>query len=207
MDLHAPQIQGFFHMPVDHIMGAPILSSYYVSSSFLDEDLIVVSPDLGSVARTRSFAARLGVPMAIVDKRRSKANVSEVMNIIGDVSDRRCLLVDDMIDTAGTICHAAEALMDAGAKDVYACATHGVLSGPAVERLDKAPIKEIVLLDTIELPAEKYLDKIKVLSVKLLFAEAIERIYQRQPVSPLFDEAPSYVTPIGFQQRMNSLGE
>lgn len=205
MDLHAPQIQGFFHIPVDHIMGAPILSGYFASEGLGGENLVVVSPDLGSVTRTRSFAARLGASMAIIDKRRQRANVSEVMHIIGEVEGKCCLLVDDMVDTAGTLCHAADALMQAGAVEVRACATHGVLSGPAVERLSASPLQEIVLLDTIALPACKRIPKIKVLSVELIFAEAIERIYQRQPVSPLFDEAPVAVRPIGYQERMKAL--
>ena len=205
MDLHAPQIQGFFNVPVDHIMGAPILSGYFAGEGLGGEQLVVVSPDLGSVSRTRSFAARLGASMAIIDKRRQRANVSEVMHIIGDVEGKQCLLVDDMVDTAGTLCHAADALVHAGATEVRACATHGVLSGPAVERLSASPIQQVVLLDTIALPAYKRIPKIKVLSVELIFAEAIERIYQRRPVSPLFDEAPATVRPIGYQERMEAL--
>lgn len=188
MDLHAAQIQGFFDIPVDHLLGVPIHLPYY-NEKFKGEkdDIVVVSPDLGSVTRARNFATRFDAPLAIVDKRRQRANVSEVMNIIGDVRDKRIILVDDMIDTAGTLCNAAKAMIEkGGAKEVYACATHGVLSGPAVERIAESPIKELVFLDTIELPEEKRLDKIKQLPVAPVFAEAIERIYLDKPVSPLF---------------------
>lgn len=189
MDLHCSQIQGFFNIPVDHLLGVPILAPYYVKK-FKDckDDVMVVSPDLGSVTRARNFAQRLGVPFAIVDKRRQRANVCEVMNIIGDVKGKSVILVDDMIDTAGTLCNAAKAILDiGGAKEVYACATHGVLSGPAIERIRDSVIKELVLLDTIALPEEKKLDKIKVLPVAPVFAQAIQRIYADKPVSPLFN--------------------
>lgn len=189
MDLHCSQIQGFFNIPVDHLLGVPILAPYYVEK-FKDckDDVMVVSPDLGSVTRARNFAQRLGVPFAIVDKRRQRANVCEVMNIIGDVKGKSVVLVDDMIDTAGTLCNAAKAILDiGGAKEVYACATHGVLSGPAIERIRDSVIKELVLLDTIALPEEKKLDKIKVLPVAPVFAQAIQRIYADKPVSPLFN--------------------
>ncbi len=187
MDLHAPQIQGFFNIPVDHLLGAPILSSF-LKERIGDEtdDYVIVSPDLGSVTRARNFAARIGCPLAIVDKRRQKANVCEVMNIIGDVKGKKVVLVDDMIDTAGTLCNAACAIMDKGAKEVNACATHAVLSGPAIERIKESPIKELVLLDTIPLAPEKHLDNFTILPVAPLFAEAIERIYEDKPVSPMF---------------------
>lgn len=187
MDLHAAQIQGFFDIPVDHLLGVPILTPYFCER-FKDirEEFVVVSPDLGSVTRARNFANRFEAPIAIVDKRRQKANVCEVMNIIGDVKDKRVVLVDDMIDTAGTLCNAAAALMEHGAKEVYACATHGVLSGPAIERIKNSVIKEVVLLDTIALPEEKQLDNIIQLPVAPVFAEAIARIYDDKPVSPLF---------------------
>ncbi|MGI5959675.1 MAG: ribose-phosphate pyrophosphokinase [Massiliimalia sp.] len=188
MDLHAPQIQGFFDIPVDHLLGVPILAPHFIEK-FGDnkEDLVVVSPDLGSVTRARNFATRLEVPLAIVDKRRQRANVSEVMNIIGNVEGKRVILVDDMIDTAGTLCNAAKAIIEVGgAKEVTACATHGVLSGPAIERIQNSVIKEVVLLDTIELPEEKKIDKITQLKVGPVFAEAIARIYEDKPVSPLF---------------------
>lgn len=188
MDLHAPQIQGFFNIPVDHLLGVPILVPYYNEKfAGCKENVVVVSPDFGSVTRARNFASRFESPIAIVDKRRQRANVSEVMNIIGDVKGKRVILVDDMIDTAGTLCNAAKAMLEiGGATEVYACATHGVLSGPAVERIEQSPIKELVLLDTIEVPEEKQLDKIKFLPVAPVFAEAIERVYLDKPVSPLF---------------------
>ncbi len=188
MDLHAPQIQGFFNIPVDNLLGVPILAPFfcdYFKESH--EEFVVVSPDLGSVTRARNFAAKFDAPLAIVDKRRQKANVSEVMNIIGDVRGKRVILVDDMIDTAGTLCNSAKAIVEVGgAKEVYACATHGVLSGPAIERIQESPIKELIILDTIKLPEEKKIDKIKTIPVAPVFAEAIERIYEDKPVSPLF---------------------
>ncbi len=186
MDLHAPQIQGFFNIPVDHLLGNPILYRYYASKFEHDQDVVVVSPDLGSVTRVRNFAAYLDAPLAIIDKRRPKANVSEVMNIIGNIEGKKVILVDDMIDTAGTISQGANALMERGAKEVHACCTHGVLSGPAIERIKASVIKELVVLDTIPLPEEKRLDKIKVLSVAPVFAEAIERIHDNLSVSTLF---------------------
>ena len=187
MDLHAPQIQGFFDIPVDHLLGVPILVPHFIEK-FKDckGDIVVVSPDLGSVTRARKFAERMDTPLAIVDKRRPKANVSEVMNIIGDVKDKTVILVDDMIDTAGTLCNGANAIVEkGGAKEVYACATHGVLSGPAIERIEKSAIKELVLLDTIPL-GDKKCSKIQMIPVAPVFAEAIERIYEDKPVSPLF---------------------
>ncbi len=189
MDLHCPQIQGFFNIPVDHLLGVPLLAPHF-SEKFKDnkDNCVVVSPDLGSVTRARNFALRFGAPLAIVDKRRQKANVSEVMNIIGDVKDKTVILVDDMIDTAGTLCNAAKAIIEVGgAKEVYACATHGVLSGPAIERIQNSVIKELILLDTIELPEEKKIDKISLLPVAPIFAQAIQRIYADKPVSPLFN--------------------
>ncbi len=185
MDLHAAQIQGFFDIPVDHLLGGPLLYKYFENK--VDEDFIVVSPDIGSVSRARNVAAKLNCPMAIVDKRRPKANQIEVMNIIGDVKGKKCLMVDDMIDTAGTICQGAEALYNNGAKEIYACATHAVLSGPAIERIRDSHITEMVLLDTIPLSEEKKLDKIKVLSVAKLFARAIENIYLDKQMSEIYD--------------------
>ena len=188
MDLHAAQIQGFFNIPVDHLLGGPILALYCKEKfASVRDSLTVVSPDLGSVTRSRSFAQRIDAPIAIVDKRRARANVSEVMNLIGDVRDKTVLLVDDMIDTAGTLCNAAAAVIEkGGAKEVYACATHGVLSGPAIERIEQSPIKELVLLDTVPLCKEKRLDKITLLSCAPVFAEAIERIYADKPMSTMF---------------------
>ncbi len=188
MDLHAAQIQGFFDIPVDHLLGVPLLAPYFAQKFAGDmDDIMVVSPDFGSVTRARNFAQRIDAPIAIVDKRRQKANVCEVMNIIGDVKDKRVILVDDMIDTAGTLCNAANALVEkGGAKEVYACATHGVLSGPAMERIQNSVIKEVVLLDTVPIPQDKMIDKIVTLPVGEVFAEAIERIYEDKPMSTMF---------------------
>ncbi|HAG43261.1 MAG TPA: ribose-phosphate diphosphokinase [Clostridium sp.] len=188
MDLHAAQIQGYFNIPVDNLMGAPILAKYFIENGFKDvDDVVVVSPDLGSVSRARKFADRLNAPIAIIDKRRPKANVSEVMNIIGEIKDKKVILIDDMIDTAGTICNGANALVERGAKEVYACCSHAVLSGPAIERIQASAIKELVMLDTIQLQEEKQIEKIKILSVAPIFAEAIKRIYEDISVSKLFD--------------------
>ncbi len=188
MDLHSPQIQGFFDIPLDHLQGVSILAPYF-KGRFRDnlDNVICVSPDLGSVTRARNFAQRIGTGLAIIDKRRQKANVSEVMNIIGDVKDKTVIIVDDMVDTAGTLCNAAKALIEVGgAKEVYASATHGVLSGVAIERIQNSYIKELVLLDTINIPAFKMIDKIHLLNISSVFAQAIERIYTDKPVSPLF---------------------
>ena len=187
MDLHAAQIQGFFNIPVDHLLGVPILAPYFEERFKDQNDVVVVSPDLGSVTRARKFAERMNAPLAIIDKRRPKANVSEVMNIIGDVKGKRAVIVDDLVDTAGTLCNGAKAIIEVGgATEVYACATHGVLSGPAIERIEQSVIKELVLLDTIALPEEKKIPKITMVPVGPVFAEAIERIYADKPVSPLF---------------------
>ena len=186
LDLHAPQIQGFFDSPVDNLMGAPLLADYFLSNH-LEEDAVVVSPDHGGVTRARKLAEFLGTSIAIVDKRRPKANVAEVMNIIGDVKGKRAILIDDMIDTAGTITLAAQALKDAGATEVYACATHAVLSGPAVDRLNNSVIKSLVLTDSIQQPAEKNLDKMILVSVGPLMGDAIKLIMEHKPMSPLFD--------------------
>lgn len=187
MDLHAAQIQGFFDIPVDHLSGVPVLAPYFAARFPDREHLVVVSPDLGSVSRARKFAEKFDVPLAIIDKRRPKANVSEVMNIIGDVRGKDVIIVDDLIDTAGTLVGAANALAQkGGAREVYACATHGVLSGRAVELIEKSRIRELILLDTIPLADHKRSEKIKTLGVAPVFAQAIERIYQDKPVSPLF---------------------
>ncbi|MEG2499768.1 MAG: ribose-phosphate pyrophosphokinase [Oscillospiraceae bacterium] len=187
MDLHAAQIQGFFDVPVDHMFGAPILLPYFERRFAKNRDnLVVMSPDLGSVTRARTFAERLDVPLAIVDKRRPKANVSEIVNIIGNVEGRDVLIVDDMIDTAGTLCNAAATVKERGAKSVIACATHGVLSGPALERISASALDEVVILDTICLPDEKRIDKIKILTVAPVLAEAVARIYSDKPISSLF---------------------
>ena len=188
MDLHAAQIQGFFDIPMDNLYGNPVFVDYY-AKKFGErcEDMVVVSPDVGSVSRARTFAQKLHMSLAIVDKRRQKANQSEVMNIIGDVAGKDCILFDDMVDTGGSLCNAAKAIVEVGgAKSVYACASHGVLSGPAVERVNASPIKELAFLDTIA-PIEASLsDKIKYLTVAPMFAEAIERIYQEISVSKLW---------------------
>lgn len=188
MDLHAPQIQGFFNIPVDHLLGVPVLAPHFQQkfAHCLDE-VCVMSPDLGSVTRARNFADRIDAPLAIVDKRRPKANVCEVMHIIGDVRDKRVIIVDDMVDTAGTLVNAAKAAVEiGGAKEVYACATHGVLSGPAVERLENSYIKELVLLDTIPIPEEKRGTRVVTLPCAPVFAKAVERIYEDKSVSMLF---------------------
>ena len=185
MDLHAMQIQGFFDIPVDHLLGVPILGDY-----FYEKDLVrpvVVSPDHGGVVRARRLADTLKAPLAIIDKRRPEPNVVEVMNIIGDVRGRTAILIDDMIDTAGTIALAAGALQEAGAVEIYACCTHPVLSGPAYERLENSPLKEVVVTDTIPLREDKVCSKIRVLSVAPLIGEAIMRIHEQKSVSKLFE--------------------
>ena len=191
MDLHASQIQGFFNIPVDHLLGVPILAKAIAGEQFIKEagdDLVIVSPDVGSVGRARQMAQKLNKTLAIVDKRRPKANVMEVMNIIGDVRGKRCLIVDDMIDTAGTITQGAKALVEVGgAADVYACCTHPVLSGPAIERLENSVIEKLFILDTIELPEEKKMDKSISVTVAPIFAEAIAAIFADLPVSKLYD--------------------
>lgn len=188
MDLHSPQIQGFFDIPLDHLQGVPALVPYFKEKfRETENELICLSPDVGSVTRVRNFASRMGVSFAIIDKRRQKANQCEVMNIIGDVKNKTVLIVDDMVDTAGTLCNAAEAVINiGGAKEVYACATHGVLSGPAFERIEKSPIKELVLLDTVPKQQDKWIDKITLVSSGELFAQAIERIYTDRPLSILY---------------------
>ena len=186
MDLHAAQIQGFFNIPVDHLLGSSVLCPYFEERYAGNENLVIVSPDLGSVTRARFYAQKLDAPIAIIDKRRPKANVSEVMNIIGEVDGKDVILLDDMIDTAGTIANAAKALKERGANSIVAVCTHAVLSGPAIERLTEAPIDELICLDTIKLVGDKKFDKVKVLSVAPVFAEAIERIYEDISVSPLF---------------------
>jgi ribose-phosphate pyrophosphokinase len=186
MDLHAAQIQGYFDIPLDHLQGGKILADYFNRKQI--EDLVVVSPDLGSVTRSRKFANTLNgdVPIAIIDKRRPKANVCEVMNIIGEVAGKNVILLDDMIDTAGTIVNAANALKEYGAKDVYACCTHGVLSGPAIERIENSAIDELIVLDTIELPEEKKIDKIQIKTVAPLFGDDIKKIFSNESISMLF---------------------
>lgn len=185
MDLHAGQIQGYFDIPVDHLLGVPILAKYF--TDLVGTETVVVSPDLGGVTRARNFASILDLPIAIIEKRRPKANVSEVMNVIGDIEGKNVIIVDDIADTAGTITKAAKVLKDFGAKHVYAACTHALLSGPAIERIENSPIEKFVITDTIPLPEEKKIDKLETVSVAPLFAEAIRRIYQNESVSKLFD--------------------
>lgn len=184
MDLHEPAIQGFFDIPVDHLPGVPILAQYFREKKF--SEVCVVSPDIGGVGRARSLAERIGAPLAIIDKRRPEANVSEIMHVIGDLQNKTVIMIDDIIDTAGTITQGAQALLDRGAKEVYACCTHPVLSGPAIERLNNSVIKEVVITNTIPLPPEKTISKIKILSVAPLLGEAIIRIHEDLSVSKLF---------------------
>jgi ribose-phosphate pyrophosphokinase len=185
MDLHAGQIQGFFNIPVDHLKSLPILAKYFEQKGLTDA--VVISPDMGGVTRARELAERLQLPIAIIDKRRPEPNVAQVMSIIGKVKGKTVIMLDDIIDTAGTIAKGATALLEHGAKEVYACCTHPVLSGPALERLAAAPITEIVVTNTIPVTVEKKLDKIRVLSVAPLIGDAIIRIHEELSVSKLFD--------------------
>ena len=187
MDLHAGQIQGFFDIPVDHMEGLPILAKYFKKYGFSPEETVVVSPDVGGVKRARGLAKWLNTSLAIIDKRREKANESEVMNLIGDVKGKRAILIDDMIDTAGTICNAAKAIKENGALEVYGCATHAVFSGLAVKRLKESAFKEVVVTDTIQLADEQKFDKLKILSSSEMFAETIKRIVTHEAISDLFE--------------------
>ena len=187
LDLHAPQIQGFFDILIDHLVAVPLLAEHFGTKGFNEEELVIVSPDHGGVTRARKLAERLKAPIAIIDKRRPKPNVAEVMNIVGNVDGKVCILIDDIIDTAGTITIGAEALIKSGAKEVYACCSHPVLSGPAIERIENSPIKELVVTNTIQLTEEKLSPKIQQLSVAKLMADAISRIYENKSVSTLFD--------------------
>lgn len=187
MDLHAAQIQGYFNIPVTHLEGMPVLAKYFMDKHFSSDDLVIVSPDHGSVTRARNFAHYFDCPIAIIDKRRPKANVSEIMNIIGEVDGKVCIMVDDMVDTAGTISNAANALAEMGARAVYAAATHPILSGPAIERIQASAIQEMVLLNTIPVPEEKRSNKITVLSVAPLFAEALRRVHNNESISVLYN--------------------
>jgi len=185
MELHAGQIQGFFDIPLDHLLSMPIIADYYINKGL--KDVVVVSPDHGGVTRSRNLAQKLDCPIAIIDKRRPEPNVAEIMHIIGDIKGKTCILIDDIIDTAGTITLAATALKEQGARAVYAACTHPVLSGPAIKRLQESEIEELLVTDTIALPDEKKIDKIKVLSVAPLIGEAIIRIHERLSISKLFD--------------------
>lgn len=185
MDLHAGQIQGFFDIPVDHLYAEPILADYFMSKNL--QDVVVVSPDMGGVTRARSMAERLGAPIAIIDKRRPEPNVAEVMNVIGNIDGKTAIMIDDMIDTAGTITHGAKALVELGAREVYACCTHPVFSGPAIQRLNDSVLKEVVVTNSIVLGEDKQSPKIQVLSVARLIADAILRIHNEESISTLFE--------------------
>lgn len=188
MDLHAKQIQGFFDIPADHMEAMPIIAKYFINKGLRGENIVVVSPDVGGVKRARGLAEWLDTSIAIIDKRRPKPNVSEVMNIIGDIEGKTAIIIDDIIDTAGTICNGAKALSEKGAKEIYVCCTHPVFSGKAVERLIESPIKEVVVTDTIELPDSKRFDKLTILSVDKLLTEAIKRVFNNQSLSQLFEK-------------------
>lgn len=185
MDLHATQIQGFFDIPVDHLLGVPILAKHFAEKGL--QDIVVVSPDHGGVTRARKLAERLEAPIAIIDKRRPEPNVAEVMNIVGNIEGKTAIIIDDIIDTAGTITLAANALVEAGAREVYACCTHPVLSGPAIERITNSKIKELIVTNSIPLKEEQMTDKITVLSVAPIIGEAIIRVHEELSVSKLFD--------------------
>ncbi|KZE36118.1 ribose-phosphate pyrophosphokinase [Bhargavaea cecembensis] len=187
LDLHAPQIQGFFDILIDHLVAVPILSDYFKEKNIPSEELVIVSPDHGGVTRARKMADRLKAPIAIIDKRRPRPNVAEVMNIVGNVEGKKAILIDDIIDTAGTITIAANALVENGATEVYACCTHPVLSGPAIERIDNSKIKELVITNSINLPEDRQSEKIKELSVAPLLADAIVRVFENKSVSTLFN--------------------
>ncbi len=187
VDLHATQIQGFYDIPVDHLPGVPTLAEYFKTKG-LEEDAVIVSPDVGGVTRARDLATKLRAPLAIVDKRRPAPNVSEIMNVIGEVKDKSVIIVDDIIDTAGTVCTAAEVMMEKGARDVYTCCTHAVFSGPALDRLSRAPLKEIVITNTIPIDESKKLPNMTILSIAPLVGEAILRIHEDLEVSKLFEE-------------------
>ena len=184
MDLHAPAIQGFFDIPVDHLPGVPILAEYFREKGL--ENVCVVSPDLGGVTRARSLAERIGASIAIIDKRRPEPNVSEIMHVIGELQGKTVIMIDDIIDTAGTITQGAQALQERGAKDIYACCTHPVLSGPAIERIENSVIKELIVTNTIPITPEKNISRLKVLSVAPLLGEAMVRIHEDLSVSKLF---------------------
>jgi len=188
IDFHQHQIQGFFDIPVDHLYAAPVITKYFRDKQL--EDLVVVAPDVGSAKMARGYGKRLGASFAIIDKRRPKANMSEVLNVVGEVEGMNCLLVDDMVDTAGTLANAVVALKERGAKAVYAAATHALFSGPAVERLSSAPLEEMVVTNTIFIPEEKRFDNLQILSVADLLAKAIDHVHSNESVSQLFEMLP-----------------
>jgi len=185
MDLHAGQIQGYFNVPVDHLLGGPILARYI--QPLINENTVIVSPDVGGVLRARNFATSLDLPIAIIEKRRQKANISEVMNVVGDIENKNVVLIDDIVDTAGSLTKAAKVLKDLGAYKVYACATHGVLSGPAIERIENSVIEKLVITDTVPLTDDKQIDKIKVVSTAPLLADVIKRVSEGRSISKLFE--------------------
>ena len=188
MDLHADQLQGFFDSPVDHMQALPLRAKYFRAKGMFGDDVVVVSPDIGGVKRARKLAGWLDCKIAIIDKRRPKPNMSEVMNLIGEVEGKTAIFIDDMIDTAGTITGGADAIIAKGAKEAYACCTHGIFSGPAIERIKNSALKEVVITDSIKQVDEKKLDKIVVLSSDVIFAEAIKRVVENEPVSDLFEK-------------------
>lgn len=188
IDFHQHQIQGFFDIPVDHLYAAPVLTKYFRDKQL--QDLVVVAPDVGSAKMARGFGKRLGASFAIIDKRRPKANMSEVLNVVGDVEGMNCLLVDDMVDTAGTLSNAVVALKERGAKAVYAAATHALFSGPAIQRLSEAPLEEMVVTNTIFIPEEKRFPNLQILSVADLLAKAIDHVHSNESVSQLFEMLP-----------------
>lgn len=192
IDLHAAQIQGFFDIPVDHLRGVPVFTGYILENGY-DQDAVIVSPDHGGVNRARVLAEYLKAPLAIIDKRRPKPNVSEVMNIIGNVKGKKAIIIDDIIDTAGTLANAADALLNNGAKSVIACCTHAVLSGPAIARIEKSGLEKVVVTDTINVPKEKRIDKLQVVSVGPMMGEAISRAYHGDSLSPLFEIKNRYL--------------
>ena len=184
IDLHAGQIQGFFDIPVDHLAAAPVLAKYIQEKNL--EDVVVVSPDLGGVTRARILADRLEAPIAIIEKRRPEPGCAEVMNLIGDVKGKTAVIIDDIVDTAGSLCEGAKALAKMGVKDVYACCSHAILSDPAVKRINESPIKQLIITDSIPLPADKQSEKIVSLSIADMLGDAITLIYQQKSVSQLF---------------------
>lgn len=186
MDLHADQIQGFFDIPVDHMQALPLMAKYFKDKGLYGEKVVVVSPDVGGVKRARKLAEKLDCKIAIIDKRRPKPNMSEVMNLIGEVEGKIAILIDDMIDTAGTITNGADAIIQRGAVEAYACCSHGVFSDPAIERLEKSSLKKVIITDSIALPKRKQIDKIEVLTVAEIFSNAIERIVHKKSISELF---------------------
>ncbi|HEX2949289.1 MAG TPA: ribose-phosphate pyrophosphokinase [Armatimonadota bacterium] len=187
VDVHVQTIQGFFNLPVDHLPAGPLLAEYFRDHGFADGNTVVVSPDVGGVGRATLLGDRLSADLAIIAKRRPEPNESEVINVIGDVKGKRVVIVDDMVDTAGSLVHGAEALKERGAKEIYACATHGVLSGPAIERLQNSPIEKLIITDTIPLAPEKQISKIEVLSVAPMLAEGIRCVHADQSLSTIFD--------------------